>query len=609
MATIAEKSRTKEIIDRLQSILNNASPVPLAAGKVTIYKDEVQSLLDELAMQVEAELKTYHEVNDRRGKLLNEAKKEAERIIYEAEHSASRMRVSKRSTNVAPLDYSSLEEEEIFALSNANEIYAASLIYTDEMLTEVSKVIEDAYQNIRSDYEIVMQAFEEKMSTILSNKDELMMGLQEMDTEDRSQQILEIGQLLSNELYNERMKRQFASDQYDDGSVQLSLDLQVEKAEENARAAEEMAKQTAEALEQMKAERDALMETVMQMEKEQILAGQTKGGAGRTAVGITGGRVAEYSEEEDVEYEIVYVTEDELEEGEEYEIEYVDEDEYEAALLAHSKRAAAAGKTEEKQTEEGSAGASGQRQASPEKAFVKEETAKDSEQTQKAERTENPEQTQTVSGGMPLIPHFKSSEKIASAPSGQIAKMATAVTTEKKYSGLIGRAVANREREQAAVRVEEEDIIMTGQSGMAGKEQSVAVSKESPAKSSQQGGAARQPETEPAQQSEVPKPKNGKAQQPDGEAKQQKPASSYDNSRKKQRGAKREKNGQSKAAEGSHKSSGTNKGQMTAEGDRKNKKQSEGVPQKDEDIKTDANGGQYVQATMKLEDNFEIVEF
>ena len=60
MATITEKSRTKEIIDRLQHILNNASPVPLAAGKVTVYKDEVQTLLDELAMQMENELKTYH---------------------------------------------------------------------------------------------------------------------------------------------------------------------------------------------------------------------------------------------------------------------------------------------------------------------------------------------------------------------------------------------------------------------------------------------------------------------------------------------------------------------------------------------------------------------
>ena len=111
MATITEKSRTKEIIDRLQGIIDNASPVPLAAGKVTIYKDEVKSLLSELASQIDMELKTYHEVNDRKGKILKEAKKEAEQIIYQAEHSASRMRVSKRATNVAPLNYDMLDEE------------------------------------------------------------------------------------------------------------------------------------------------------------------------------------------------------------------------------------------------------------------------------------------------------------------------------------------------------------------------------------------------------------------------------------------------------------------------------------------------------------------
>lgn len=186
MATITEKSRTKEIIDRLQGIIDNASPVPLSSGKVTIYKEEVQALLSELASQVEIELKTYYEVNDRKGRIINEAKKEAEKIIYQAEHSASRMRVTKRATNVAPLNYDMLEDEDRNALGNANEIYAASLIYTDEMLTEVTELIEDAYHNIRSDYEIILQVLDEKLNTISENRTELMMGLQEMETEDRS---------------------------------------------------------------------------------------------------------------------------------------------------------------------------------------------------------------------------------------------------------------------------------------------------------------------------------------------------------------------------------------------------------------------------------------
>ena len=80
MATITEKSRTKEIIHRLQSIIDTAPTVPLAPGKVSVFKDEVQSLLNELATQMDIELKTYHEVNDRRGKIISEAKKEAEQM-------------------------------------------------------------------------------------------------------------------------------------------------------------------------------------------------------------------------------------------------------------------------------------------------------------------------------------------------------------------------------------------------------------------------------------------------------------------------------------------------------------------------------------------------
>ena len=271
MENIKDKSRSKELIQNMQNLLDGASSVPLSQGKVSIYKDEMQTLLTELATQMDIELKTYYEVNDRRGKIISEAKKEAEKIILEAEQTASRVRVSKSATGVSPLDVSRLNQEELDSLSNANEIYGASLIYTDEMLTEVGEMIETAYHNIRSDYEIVMQVMEEKMNTIQSNRNELMSSLQEMDGAERSQQILEIGQLLSSELYRSRMKEKMNSDEYEDGSVQLSLEL-VEEQEEKARQAQEKADRAQAALAQMTAERDALRQTVQMMKNEGMAA-------------------------------------------------------------------------------------------------------------------------------------------------------------------------------------------------------------------------------------------------------------------------------------------------------------------------------------------------
>lgn len=547
MATIAEKSRTKEIIDRLQGIINNASAVPLAPGKISVFKEEIQSLLTELATQMEIELKTYHEVNDRKGKIISEAKKEAEKIIYQAEHSASRMRVSRHTTDVPPLDYNTLNDDERSALGNANEIYGASLIYTDEMLTEVTELISDAYHNIRSDYEIILQVLEEKLDIINNNRAELMDGLQEMDTEDRSQQILEIGQLLSSELHMSRMKARMNPDEYEDGSVQLSLDLQ-EEQEEKARQAEEKAQQAAAALAEMTAERDALMETVEKMKKEGM-RGVVRGARdmGMTAASaVTGAGMAqeaaatapafvkmmdepvkqpekekEAEPEEEVEYEIVYVTEDELEEGEEYEIEYVDEDELEENVeyvdedeleedveyeieyvdeedLEEGEEYEIEYVDEVEEKEEEKAVIS-EKQAEEEETEIPEEKAAAEEKPEKEEQ--KPEEAGAVTKGnekqseeikeaireleemenenekIPLIPHFKKSESVASVSSEKVAKMATAITTEKKYNGLISRAVKQREKaeeeetvtvekpEPAAKEPEKDEDIRTGADG------------------------------------------------------------------------------------------------------------------------------------------------
>lgn len=465
MATIADRSRTKEIIERLQMIMDTAPSVPLTTGKVSIYKDEVQSLLTELSSQMEMEIKTYHEVNDRKGKIISEAKKEAERIIFEAERSASRMRVTKHTTGVAPVDYSMLNDEERSALGSANEIYAASLIYTDEMLTEVTDMIADAYHNIRSDYEIILQVLEDKLNVINNNRAELMEGLQEMDPDDRNQQMLEIGQLLSSELYNSRMKARMNPDEYQDGSIQLSLDLQ-EEQEEKTRQAEEKAQRAEEALAQMIAERDALAEKVEKLKNDGMKAtiAETKGTSSNEKDESVKRpekvetpmeeKASEIDDEE--EYEVVYVTEDELEEGEEYEIEYVDEvDDNDEETSEESKGAENA--VEEKKVEDIE---TDKKEEQQEELTEEEKKAKEKEVAEAIKELENLDKENER---IPLIPHFKKSESVASVPAEKVAQMATAITTEKKYSGLIGRAVQQREQAQMneTVKMVEDDSSMT----------------------------------------------------------------------------------------------------------------------------------------------------
>jgi hypothetical protein len=100
-----------------------------------------------------------------------------------------------------------LDDGEKMALRTAHDIYAASVIYTDEMLTEVTDVVAEAYDIINNQYGRMVSVLEEKARLIADNKAELMSGLRELSREDRYSQILELSQLLSNELYNEKNRR------------------------------------------------------------------------------------------------------------------------------------------------------------------------------------------------------------------------------------------------------------------------------------------------------------------------------------------------------------------------------------------------------------------
>lgn len=202
-----EQGRTEQILERLMDMIENGAGVPLSTGKVMINKEEATFLLRELEELVKTELKMYREVTDRRGKIITEAKKEAEEIVYQAEQNASRIRVTKRMSSIdSAFRMDSLDPMDREALRTANDIYAASLIYTDEMLTEVNDVVAEAYDMIHSQYNRVIDTLAEKARMIEANKAELMSSLHELSTEERYSQILELGQLLSNELYIERMK-------------------------------------------------------------------------------------------------------------------------------------------------------------------------------------------------------------------------------------------------------------------------------------------------------------------------------------------------------------------------------------------------------------------
>ena len=97
----------------------------------------------------------------------------------------------------------------------------------------------------------------------------------------------------------------------------------------------------------------------------------------------------------------------------------------------------------------------------PEPSHHTEQMKKDSDEKKNQTQTDNEEDV------LPLIPHFKKSEKITSVPSERIAKMAENVTTDPRYRGLISKAVEDK---AAAVQEAEQNTTIDKKASVVKKE-------------------------------------------------------------------------------------------------------------------------------------------
>lgn len=233
-----ENGKAKQLLDRIQDLVGDGQNVPFAAGKVLVNKEEVLEIVEELKTTIDLELKAYHEITDKRSKIIKEAEQEADEIIAEAEEAASRIRLSKPSPLYVDRKVKSLGKQDRQALRTANEIYAASIIYTNEMLMEINETVNQAYNMISMESDRVLESLRKKSEIIENNKKELMEGLMDMKKQERYADILEISQLLANELYYEK-NRSKEEAQKDNGGepemVQWEFDFDEKKEQEPIR--------------------------------------------------------------------------------------------------------------------------------------------------------------------------------------------------------------------------------------------------------------------------------------------------------------------------------------------------------------------------------------
>ena len=146
----------EELIGTLYEMVQDAWSLPLGADKCVLERDKVLDLLDEINNQLPGEFKQAKTIVDARNEVINNAKREAENMLKQAEQKARHMiseeEIYRRAQQEAQkmLDDTKVEADEIVETTHQKlkELRAVTNVYVLDALTKTEDVIAGALKDI-----------------------------------------------------------------------------------------------------------------------------------------------------------------------------------------------------------------------------------------------------------------------------------------------------------------------------------------------------------------------------------------------------------------------------------------------------------------------------
>ena len=136
----------EDIIGALYDMVQDARSMPLAADKCILERDRVLDMLDEVIAQLPGELKQSRTIVESRNELINQARREAEMIIRQAQEQAKQM-VTQEQVYIEAKRHS----EELIAQTQERiaQLRKVGNEYMDDALRKTEETIANALNDVR----------------------------------------------------------------------------------------------------------------------------------------------------------------------------------------------------------------------------------------------------------------------------------------------------------------------------------------------------------------------------------------------------------------------------------------------------------------------------
>ncbi|MBO4395815.1 MAG: hypothetical protein J5819_05660 [Eubacterium sp.] len=175
-------SKIEQTIEDIYKYLETCKPSKLYANKVTVDKDALMDLLEELRLSAPDEIRRYQKVITNRDDILNEAQKRAENMLSQAQAKTNQLLDESEIMQAA---YSRAEEimnqaneaaNQLLdqAAKDSDEMRRGALAYTNDLLSDAKMHIQQGLRDAEEAHKRYTEILKNTIAVIDGNQNELM---------------------------------------------------------------------------------------------------------------------------------------------------------------------------------------------------------------------------------------------------------------------------------------------------------------------------------------------------------------------------------------------------------------------------------------------------
>lgn len=179
------KKGVEEMIEDIEEFVNSCKFQPLSNNKITVPKDELERMLNELKLKLPSEIERCKKIMRNKEAILASARTRSDAIISESVNEANRLVDQNHITELANaraneiLESARAEATQILADANAEatDVRLSAMLYTKQKIGDLKTFLEQTLEAENENYRNLVDSLENNVFTLDTNLNEVEASL------------------------------------------------------------------------------------------------------------------------------------------------------------------------------------------------------------------------------------------------------------------------------------------------------------------------------------------------------------------------------------------------------------------------------------------------